>query len=147
MLSGLNRPVIRRRLSIDLRALATFRTFAGILILADILMRFRNLRVFYTDSGVLPRSTLQEVFPILSSFSIHTVSGSATFQAVLFVATGISAVFLIVGYRKALPLSARQTAGTCICCLPRMVYTPPIRRYRRTSLSIFVDPLREKYKT
>ena len=88
-----------RRLSIDLRALATFRIFAGLLILTDILMRSRNLGVFYTDRGVLPRSTLQEVFPILSSFSIHTLSGSATFQAVLFVITGVFAVFLTVGYR------------------------------------------------
>jgi hypothetical protein len=62
-------------------------------------MRSRNLGVFYTDRGVLPRSTLQEVFPALSSFSVHTLSGSATFQAVLFVTTGVFAVFLTVGYR------------------------------------------------
>ena len=47
---------IYRRFGIDTRSLAAFRISLGLLILADLALRSRNLRAFYTDFGVLPRS-------------------------------------------------------------------------------------------
>ena len=45
-------------LRLDTRSLAVFRVGLGLLLLADILERSRNLTAHYTDAGVLPRSLL-----------------------------------------------------------------------------------------
>ena len=67
--------------------------------LADLLLRSRDLVTFYTDAGVLPRSVLWATFPTLSTFSIHTVSGAAWVQGLLFVLAGVCAASLALGYR------------------------------------------------
>jgi len=87
-------------LGIDPRAFGAFRIALALLLLGDLLVyRLPGVRAFYTDDGVLPRSTLAEVYPLLESVSIHALSGSARVQTTLLaVAVGV-AVCLLVGYR------------------------------------------------
>lgn len=87
------------RFGIDARALAALRISLGLLLVADLSLRARHLDAFYTDFGVLPRSVLYEQYPTVSQFSIHTLSGDAWVQALLFALAGAFAVSLVVGYR------------------------------------------------
>ncbi|WP_411716063.1 HTTM domain-containing protein [Natronomonas sp.] len=100
--AGRLRAATERRLGIDTRALSAFRIAAAFLLLADLLLRARDMTAFYTDAGVFPRAALAESFPTLSRLSLHAVSGSLWVQAVLFgIAFGF-AVLLLVGYRTRL---------------------------------------------
>ncbi|MXR52770.1 HTTM domain-containing protein [Halovenus sp. WSH3] len=88
---------VGRRCAIDLRGLAVFRMAVGFVVVADLLARSRDLVAFYTDSGVLLRRALASDYSGI--YSIHTLSGDAWFQALLFVVAGMFALMLIVGYR------------------------------------------------
>lgn len=91
----------RRRFGVDARALAALRISLGVLILADLALRSRDLVAFYTDVGVLPRGVLFELYPA-SRYSLHAVSGTAWYQGLLFAVAGAVAVALLVGYRPRL---------------------------------------------
>ncbi|MFB6282915.1 MAG: HTTM domain-containing protein [Halobacteria archaeon] len=86
------------RLSIDRRGLAVFRIGLGVTVLLDLCFRATDLVFFYTNKGVLPTYALHERFPLSSYISLHALSGSPLFEALLFVVAGIFAVFLILGY-------------------------------------------------
>lgn len=88
---------LRHRIRIDLRALAAFRIAIGSLLVADLLLRSRNLRAFYTDSGVLPRAAL--LLDYTHVYSIHAWFGSLQAQIGLFIVAGIAAVAIVIGYR------------------------------------------------
>ncbi|MFC7187203.1 HTTM domain-containing protein [Halorubrum yunnanense] len=88
---------------IDPRALGAFRIALALLLLGDLLVyRLPGVRAFYTDDGVLPRSTLAEVYPALEAASIHAMSGSARVQTALLAVAACAAVCLLVGYRTRL---------------------------------------------
>jgi hypothetical protein len=89
--------------SLDLRSLALFRIFLGLLVIMDLAGRISNFRAHYTDEGVLPRDLL---LGRMSEWrwSLYLVNSSEQFQVALFVATWIAAVLLIVGYRTRLML-------------------------------------------
>jgi len=92
------RRTVAPRLGVDTRALAALRVGLGLLLVADLLGRARDLRAFYTDFGVLPRAALAD----LSAewwFSVHALSGDLWFQAALFVVAGAAALALTLGYR------------------------------------------------
>ncbi|GAA0535111.1 HTTM domain-containing protein [Halorubrum ejinorense] len=87
-------------LGIDPRALGAFRIALALLLLADLLLyRLPGVRPFYTDAGVLPRSTLGETYPLLEAVSLHALSGSAWVQTGLIAVAVGAAVCLLVGYR------------------------------------------------
>ncbi|WP_280585547.1 HTTM domain-containing protein, partial [Halorubrum sp. Boch-26] len=87
-------------LGIDPRALGAFRVALALLLLGDLLRyRLPGMRAFYTDDGVLTRSTLAELYPLLETVSIHAVSGSTWVQAGLLAIAAVAAVSLLVGYR------------------------------------------------
>lgn len=90
---------VRAQFSIDTRSLAAFRIALGGLLLADLLLRARDLTMFYTDAGVLPRAVLISRFMRPETASIHFAAGAAWFQAGLFVVAGAFAVAMLVGYR------------------------------------------------
>lgn len=92
------RGALARRFGIDPRALAAFRIGLGLVLLVDLGLRSRHLVAFYTDAGVLPRSTLYELYPA-ARYSLHALSGAAWAQAALFLVGGIAAVALLVGHR------------------------------------------------
>jgi hypothetical protein len=85
---------------IDLRSLAACRIAVGLVVVWDLVQRSFDLRAHYTDAGVLPRAVLHSLY--LSQrpyFSIHTLNGSAVYEAILFCIAGICALAMIAGYR------------------------------------------------
>jgi hypothetical protein len=95
----MDRPALAARLGVDPRALAALRVGLGATLLLDVLLRARWLRAFYTDAGVLPRAALRARYPLVSQLSLHALSGAAWVQAALFVAAGVAALALLLGYR------------------------------------------------
>ncbi len=87
---------------IDLRALAVFRISLGIFMLCDLGVRAWDLRMFYTDFGVMPRVPLIEKFSDDGLLSIHLMSGTLWVQAVLFLIHAVLALLFTVGYRTRL---------------------------------------------
>ncbi len=88
-------------LAIDLRTLAVTRIALALVLLADLTVRFTDLRAMYTDGGILPREVLREYHRYAGDWfwTLHGLSGSATFAAALFLLAGVLAVLLLVGYR------------------------------------------------
>lgn len=85
-------------LGLDLRSLALFRMGMAIVVIADLLIRFADIREFYSDSGVLPRSAYSE-FKDPFYWSINLLSGASWMQVVFFLAAIASAIAMFVGYR------------------------------------------------
>ncbi|ELY57195.1 hypothetical protein C491_11858 [Natronococcus amylolyticus DSM 10524] len=83
---------------IDTRALAAFRIGAGLLIIADVLLRARNFTFFYTEAGVVPQSLAREMAAD-NAISVYYLTTDPTAIAALFVLTILVAVQLIVGYK------------------------------------------------
>ncbi|MFP8957216.1 HTTM domain-containing protein [Natrialbaceae archaeon A-CW3] len=94
---------IARRVSVDTRALAVFRVFVALLILADLGLRSRNFHLFYTEHGVVPRSLARELAAPYA-FSFYHLSTSTTVIAALFVLQGLFALQLLVGYKTRLAM-------------------------------------------
>ena len=84
---------------IDLRSLAVFRMALGLLLIADLLVRFGDLTAFYTDAGVVPRDILVRQSPNAPWLSLHVWGGSWLWQATLFAVSALLATSLFVGYR------------------------------------------------
>ncbi|SEO28672.1 Vitamin K-dependent gamma-carboxylase [Halogranum amylolyticum] len=93
------RTAIAQRVGVDVRALAALRVSLALVLLADLLLRSRNLVAFYTDAGTLPRSLLAASYPAFATYSLHALSGDAWLQVALFVVAGLLALSLLVGYR------------------------------------------------
>ena len=100
------RGTISRRIEIDARALAAVRIALGLLVLADLALRSRNLVAFYTDFGVYPRSGFVSNADSLH-LSLHAISGDVWVQALLFLIAAGFAVALTIGYRTSI-----ATAGS-----------------------------------
>ena len=90
-----------RMFTIDLRSLAVFRiSLAGVL-LVDLISRWRNIRMLYTDEGMLPRPGLLQVYGESikwTSLHYHT-AGSVALQSMMFAIAVLVATALLVGYR------------------------------------------------
>lgn len=97
--TGRLRAAVARRLGVDARALATFRVAVAAVVLADLALRTRFLRAFYTDAGVYPRSLLFEQYGAVGHLSLHALSGGPWVQAALFAATAVAALAMLAGYR------------------------------------------------
>lgn len=93
---------IRRILSLDLRSVALMRMGVAIIIIIDLIARSRSLIVHYTDAGALPRSSLLTLWQNKFFISLHMASGTATFEAILFIIAGVFALMLLFGYRTRL---------------------------------------------
>ncbi len=83
---------------VDTRALAVFRVIAGALVVADLVLRSRNLVFFYSDLGVVP---VERAMARTSEYavSVYYLTGDPTWTALLFVVQALIAVQLIVGYK------------------------------------------------
>ena len=100
------RAALRRRLGVDPRALAAFRAALGVVLLADLALRARNLTAFYTDAGALPRAALAEASPLGARFSLHALSGEAWAAALLFLVAALAAAAVAAGYRTRVATAA-----------------------------------------
>ena len=85
-------------LGIDLRSLALFRIALALLLLVYLSVLATDLTLFYTDQGVLPRSLLFETYPY-PRIDLHSINGSTSFVAFLFLIQMTLAVFLLVGWK------------------------------------------------
>ncbi len=88
--------------SVDLRSLAVLRVGLAALLLVDLVSRAGDLTAHYTDAGVLPRSALFESEGLRAYLSLHSLSGSFLWQAVLFGLAGYFAITLLFGVRTRL---------------------------------------------
>ena len=87
----------RERVRIDTRSPAGFRIALGLLIVADILLRSRNLTRFYTEQGVVPMELAVAAEPA-AAYSLYAFVTSPTGVAGLFVLTALVGIALAVGY-------------------------------------------------
>ena len=95
----------QQRFGLDLRALALFRILLGLLLLVDLATRLTDLRVFYSDAGVLPRVDLLGRVATGSTpwlVSLHMVSGLWGVQLLLFAVAAFCAFCLMIGHRTRL---------------------------------------------
>lgn len=95
------RKVLEGFLAIDLRTLAFVRVLTGVVIIIDLISRARDLTVFYTDEGVVPRSLLYSG-SAKWLFTVFGIGGSWEFVSFLFILTGIFALLLAYGYKTRL---------------------------------------------
>jgi hypothetical protein len=82
---------------IDTRTLAVFRILAGVLIVADLLVRSRTFSFHYVEDGVAPQWLAESRTPE-NAFSFYFLTTDPTITALLFVIPGIIAIALIVGF-------------------------------------------------
>lgn len=85
-------------LSLDLRSLALMRVGTAILLLTILWTRSLDLTAFYTDAGIFPRSESLKALGNIP-FSLHLLSGSPGFEAMLFLIAAVFALLLLVGYK------------------------------------------------
>lgn len=87
--------------SADLRSLAAFRIAIAVVIIFDLLGRIPNLRVHYTDEGILPRSLLVDSF-VRWRWSLNLINDTFEFQLALLLAALFVATCMLLGYRTRL---------------------------------------------
>ena len=90
---------IKELFSIDLYSLALFRIGLGLIIIVDLILCSRDLKAFYTDEGVLPRSIAIDSCINYHQLSIHFISGTVFIQSILFLTAVIFAFMLLLGYK------------------------------------------------
>ncbi len=90
--------ILTKNFSVDLRSLAITRIAFGILILADLFIRSRFLKDFYTDEGLLNLYALKSLYEGNYYTSVHALSGDYYFQLFLFLLAAIFAFFLLIGF-------------------------------------------------
>ena len=86
---------------LDLRSIALFRVSLGFLILFDLILRAKDLGIFYTDAGVLPRHHWIDITHRWY-WSLHAANGEWWWQALLFALASLFAIALMLGYRSKL---------------------------------------------
>lgn len=101
-MTGRLRDAVARRLGVDTRALAALRVALAAVVLADLALRTRFLRAFYTDAGIYPRSLLAEQYGALAHLSVHALSGGPRLQVALFAVTAVAALAMLAGHRTTL---------------------------------------------
>jgi len=88
--------------SIDLRTLALTRVVFALVVLVDLLSGLPDLKVFYSDDGVMPRAAVYENLPRSWFISLHFLSGRAEVEALMFAISGVLALLLLLGYKNRL---------------------------------------------
>src|SRR5262245_42621212 len=88
----------REIFSLDVRSLALFRVVLAVMLLLDWIDRLPDLAILFSDQGIVPRSAITGLHPL----SIHMLSGSVWFQALLAGIALLLGLALLVGYRTTL---------------------------------------------
>ena len=91
--------MVSRLFGIDTRSLALFRIGIALVVLFDLAVRASDLVAFYTDAGVLPRTSLLSRMPNPWVLSLHLMNGTGAVQALLFVVQAVCAAGLLLGWR------------------------------------------------
>lgn len=85
----------------DLRSLAVLRIVLALTVLFDLISRATNLRVHYSDAGILPRRVLIDQIDRWQ-VSLALMNDTTFFQAVLFGVAVLASLAMLVGYRTRL---------------------------------------------
>ena len=88
----------RRRLEIDLRAVATVRIALASLLLLNLAARARHFTAFHTDRGMLPAAALTE--PAAPVRALFLTLGEPWLQVLLFPVAAVVALAMLVGFRS-----------------------------------------------
>ncbi len=84
--------------TLDARSLAVGRLLLGALLLLDLAIRAGDVGAHYSDAGVLPRADFRlEAWDFL--WSLHTLSGSTSFEGAVLALQAVFALALLVGFR------------------------------------------------
>lgn len=83
---------------IDTRTLAMFRITIALIIIAEVILRFRNLHFFYSDAGPIPTELAMERTADWA-FSFFYYTSDPTVVALLFALQILFAIQLLLGYR------------------------------------------------
>ena len=90
---------IKNIFALDLRSLALFRIGLALVIIADLLIRFGDIKAHYSDAGILPRNVLINDLLKPWYWSIHLLSGQTFVQQIVFCIALLLAILLLIGYR------------------------------------------------
>jgi len=83
---------LKKSFSLDLRSLGLFRILFGVVLLLDFVFRLEVLQMFYSDSGVLPRTSFIAEFVHPWTLSIYLMAGQSVFFYLL-----LSIHFFLIG--------------------------------------------------
>ena len=86
----------------DLRSLALFRIGLALVIIADLIIRWSDIKAHYSDYGITPRIFLIDQIIDSWYWSIHLISGQPFVQGLIFLVAGLIAFAMLVGYRTRL---------------------------------------------
>jgi hypothetical protein len=86
---------VREFFCFDLRSLALFRVLLGIMLLVDTVDRLGDVRAFYSDDGILPRTAITGTQPM----SIHHLFGGEWWPTSLLLVNMVFALMVVVGWR------------------------------------------------
>jgi predicted DCC family thiol-disulfide oxidoreductase YuxK/uncharacterized membrane protein YphA (DoxX/SURF4 family) len=89
----------KNSLGFDLRSLAFYRFFLGIIVIADVIYRLNDLTNFYTDVGLIPRSLFLNEMTMPWSLSFHLANGSFGFAVFMFSLQIVIGLMLLFGYK------------------------------------------------
>jgi hypothetical protein len=90
---------MKRLFELDLRSLAAMRIALGALLLYDLVWRLRDIDLWYTDLGFLPRRLVVEEYWNPVWWCLHLYSGSTAGSAALLLLHALAALALAVGWR------------------------------------------------
>lgn len=90
---------MQRLYTVDLRSISLMRIAVALVLLTDLCIRATDLEVFYTDAGALPRQVLYDHCYNPWFSSLHTLSGSYSWEVCLFIVAGIAALCLLIGWQ------------------------------------------------
>lgn len=91
--------VLKKSLGFDYRSLALYRMLMGVVIMADVGYRIPDLVNFYTDVGLVPRSTFVAEMGMPWSLSFHLANGSTGFALAMFAIHFIFGLMLVFGFK------------------------------------------------
>lgn len=83
--------------TVDPRPLALFRIAFALVILADLVDRLADFRVFYTDAGLFPRAVMAQVMPGVGFGGAASLVGSPLAATIMFSVGGGAALLLLIG--------------------------------------------------
>lgn len=86
-----------RLLALDTRTLAQFRICLASVLLINLATRVADFPSMYADTGAMPLATVREHWATTARWSLHWLSASPTYQAVLFGLGGWCALLLLIG--------------------------------------------------
>jgi len=89
---------LKEFLVLDLRALALFRIFFGLVLIIDFLDRLKDVHIFYSAEGVVYPSLFSGNVFSNNTFSLNFLSGDPSFQALILLSGLLLAIFFTLGY-------------------------------------------------